>query len=232
MASAQDVGKIIARGLGPVASMVAPQLAGGALRRVLELAIDGYGRLPGAKTHAARQLQRHGGSVDGAISGIIDFHIRLASAQGFVSNLGGIAVLPVSVPANLTGVAIVQVRMVAAIAHLRGYDLDDNRVRTALVMCLLGGEQIAKRIAEGKLPTSPMTVATAPMFDPELDRQVAEEVTAGLATRVGGKNLALVVTKKVPLLGGGIGAVMDGVATYQVGRYAKSEMLRRRALIS
>ena len=79
-------------------------------------------------------------------------------------------------PANLAGVAVVQVRMVAAIAHLRGYDLDDNRVRTALVMCLLGGEEIAKRIVEGKLPTSPMAVATAPVFDPELDRQVAEEV--------------------------------------------------------
>jgi uncharacterized protein (DUF697 family) len=230
MPSAQDVGKIIARGLGPVASVVAPQLAGGALRSVLELAIDGYGRLPGAKTHAARQLQRHGGSVDGAISSIIDFHVRLASAQGFVTNLGGLAALPVAVPANLTGVAVVQVRMVAAIAHLRGYDLDDNRVRTALVMCLLGGEQIAKRITEGKLPTSPMAVATAPMFDPELDRQVAEEVTTGLAARVGGKNLALVVTKKVPLIGGGIGAVMDAVATYQVGQFAKGEMLRRRAL--
>lgn len=231
MPLAQDMGKLIARGVGPVASIVAPQIAGGALRRVLELAIDGYGRLPGAKTHAARQLQRHGGSVDDAISSIIDFHVRLASAQGFATNLGGLVALPVAIPANLTGVAIVQVRMVAAIAHLRGYDLDDNRVRTALVMCLLGGEQIAKLIAEGKLPTSPMTVATAPMFDPELDRQVAEEVTAGLAARVGGKNLALVVTKRLPLLGGGIGAVVDGVATYQVGRYAKGEMLRRRAIV-
>ena len=230
MASAQDVGKIIARGLGPVANIVAPQLAGGALRQVLELAIDGYGRLPSAKTHAARQLQRHSGSVDRAISSIIDFHVRLASAQGFATNLGGLAALPVAVPANLAGVAVIQIRMVAAIAHLRGYDLNDNRVRTALVMCLLGGEQIAKRIVEGRLPTSPMTVATAPMFDPDLDRQVAEEVTAGLAARVGGKNLALVVTKKVPLLGGGIGAVMDGYATRQIGRYAKSELPRRRAL--
>jgi uncharacterized protein (DUF697 family) len=231
MPLAQDVGKFIARGVGPVATIVAPQLAGGALRRVLELAIDGYGRLSGAKAHAARQLQRHGGSVDEAISSIIDFHVRLASAQGFVTNLGGLIALPVAIPANLAGVAVVQVRMVAAIAHLRGYDLDDNRVRTALVMCLLGGEEIAKRIVEGKLPTSPMTVATAPMFDPQLDRQVAEEVTAGLAARIGGKNLALVVTRRVPILGGGIGAAMDGLATYQVGRYAEGEMLRRRALV-
>ncbi len=231
MPSAQGMGKLLARGIGPVASIVgSPQVAGGVLRRVLEIAIDGYGQLPSAKSHAARQLQRHGGSVDGAISGIIDFHVRAASAQGFVTNLGGVAIMPVSVPANIAGVAIVQMRMVAAIAHLRGYDLDDNRVRTALVMCLLGGEQLAKHILAGRLPTSPMAVATAPVFDPELDRQVAEEVLGGLMARIGGKNLALVVTRRVPLLGGGIGAVLDGIATHQVGNYAKGELPRRRAL--
>jgi uncharacterized protein (DUF697 family) len=231
MPSAQDVGKMIARGIGPVATAVArPQAAGGALRRVLEMAIDGYGKLPGAKASAARQLQRSGGSPDKAIEALINFHVQLASAQGFVTNLGGVAALPVSVPANLTGVAVVQVRMVAAIAHLRGYDLDDNRVRTALVMCLLGGERVVKLIKEGKLPTSPMAVATAPVFDPDLDLRVAEEVVSDLAGRVGGKNLALVVTKRIPLVGGGIGAVMDGAATHQIGKYAKSELLRRRAL--
>ena len=71
-----------------------------------------------------------------------------------------------------------------------------------------------------------MAVATAPMFDPELDRPVAEEVVGGLAARIGGKNWHWLVTKRVPLLGGGIGAVMDGIATHQVGKYAKGELLR------
>ena len=231
MPSAQEMGKMLARGIGPMANAVAGgQAAGGALRRVLELAIDGYGKLPGAKASAARQLQRNGGSVDEAIDALIEFHVRLASAQGFVTNLGGAAALPVAVPANLTGVAVVQVRMIAAIAHLRGYDLADNRVRTALVMCLLGGEQVVKLIKEGKLPTSPMAIATAPVFDPLLDARVAEAVVSDLASRIGGKNLALMLTKRVPLVGGGIGAVVDAVATRQIGKYAKSELLRRRAL--
>jgi uncharacterized protein (DUF697 family) len=199
---------------------------------VLEVAIDGIGRWPSAKTVASRQLERHAGSVDAAIESIVSSHVRLASAQGFVTNLGGFATLPVAVPANLTGVAVVQVRMIAAIAHLRGYDLDDNRVRTALVMCLLGGEQIARFIVDGRLPTSPMAVATAPVFDPELDRHVAEEVVGDLMARIGGKNLALIITKRVPLVGGGIGAAVDGYATHQIGRYAKSELARRRALQS
>jgi uncharacterized protein (DUF697 family) len=230
MPSASSVGKRLARGLGPVATQFAPQAAGGVLRRVLEIAIDGIGMLPSAKAVAGRQLERHGGTVDEAIEGLIDAHIRLASAQGFVTNIGGVALLPVALSANVTGVAVVQVRMVAAIAHLRGYDLNDNRVRTALIMCLLGGEQVAKRIAEGVLPTSPMAVATAPVFDRDLDTRVAREVVADLISRIGGKNLALSVTKRVPLIGGGIGAVMDGVATRQIGKYAKGELVRRRRI--
>jgi len=233
MASAPGVvGKMLARSLGPVAAMMAPQAAGGALRRVLEIAIDGVGKVPSAQQVAGKAMERHGGHLDAAIESIVDSHVRLASAQGFVTNLGGLAMLAVAVPANLTGVAVVQVRMVAAIAHLRGYDLNDDRVRTALVMCLLGGEQVARSIVEGKLPTSPMAVATAPVFDPDLDRRVAEEVVADLMSRVGGKNLALMVTKRVPLVGGGIGAAVDGYATHQIGKYAKGELVPRRALHS
>jgi len=231
MASAQEVGRRIATAISPVASLVTAQGAGGALRQLLEIAIDGYGRLPSAKSAAARHLQKQAGSADEAISSIIDHHVRLASAQGFVTNIGGLAMLPVAIPANITGVATVQVRMVAAIAHLRGYDLNDNRVRTALVMCLMGGEQVAEHIAEGTLPTSPLAVATAPIFDPELDRLVAEEVLTDLAARIGGKNVALAIVKRVPLMGGGVSAVMDGIATHQIGRYASGEFVRRRALV-
>jgi len=149
MASAQDVRRRIATVMTPVANLVTAQGAGGVLRQVLEIAIDGYGRMPSAKAVAARHLERLGGSVDEAITSIIDHHIRLASAQGFVTNIGGVAALPVAIPANITGVAIVQVRMVAAIAHLRGYDLNDNRVRTALVTYQIGryatGELLRRR---------------------------------------------------------------------------------------
>jgi len=230
MPSAQDVGRLFARGL-PVATGLTPQVAGGALRHVLEVAIDGTHRLPGAKHSAARHLQKHGGVAELAVDAVIDFHVGLASAQGFVTNLGGIAALPVTLPANVAGVAVVQTRMVAAVAHLRGYDLDDNRVRTALIMCLLGGEQVAKRIVTGKLPTSPLAIATAPMFDSHLDQRVSEEVLTDLIQRIGGKNLALSVTRRVPILGGGVGAVMDGIATHQIGKYAKSELIARRSLI-
>ena len=92
MATAQEMRRRIATVISPVADLVTAHGTGGALRQVLEIAIDGYGRLPSAKTAAARHLQRQAGSVDEAISSIIDHHVRLASAQGFVTNIGGVAI--------------------------------------------------------------------------------------------------------------------------------------------
>ena len=75
-----------------------------------------------------------------------------------------------------------------------------------------------------------MAIATAPAHDPTLDRQIGTEVTAELVAKVTGRGAALVVARRTPLLGGGVGAVTDGFATYQVGKYAKSELRDRRAV--
>ncbi len=205
-------------------------VAGGALRQILEIAIDGGGPLPSARAAAARQLKQAEGRHDDAVERIIRNHAALAAAQGFVTNLGGFAALPITLPANLAGVAIVQTRMIAAIAHLRGYDVTDDRVRTAVVMSMLGGEEIARRVHSGHLPTTPMAVATAPMFDPVLDHRVANEVLRDLAAGVGGKRVALTALKRIPLLGGGVGATYDAYMTHQLGVFARGEFRTRRAL--
>lgn len=205
----------------------ATPIAGGVLRRMLEIAIDGISGLPGAKHSASHHLQRTG-DVDEAIDSLVATHIAMAGAQGFVTNLGGLLAMPVTLPANVTGILTIQTRMIAAIAHLRGYDLNDNRVRTAIVACLLGGEEVARRIHNGTLPTSPMAMATAPVFDPALDAAVAKEVLRDVVARVGGKGLSITLTKRIPIIGGGVGAAWDGWATRQLGVYARGELVTRR----
>lgn len=229
MPTPKDVRNAVARRLEPVTEG-GPQAAGDTLRRIAELAIDGQGRFPGARATAAKHLQRHKGSVDAAIEALINSHVRLGTGQGFVTNVGGLAVLPIAVPANLVGIAVVQFRMIAGIAHLHGYDLDDPRVRTAVMMCLLGGEQIGRRVANGRLPSTPLAVATAPVFDPKLEARVCEVVISNLFGRIGGKHLPLLMSRRIPLVGGGVGAVVDGMATYQLGKFACSELVRRRAI--
>lgn len=201
--------------------------AGGVLRRVLELAIDGYAGVPGARTTAGRHLERVG-EVDAAIEALIVQHTTLAGAQGFLTNIGGIVTLPISIPSNLAGLAVTQTRMIAGIAHLRGYDLSQPQVRTALLICLLGADGLER--ADAAIPRRPMVVATAPMFDPRLDRKVARTVISHFTTQVAGKQAALLITKRIPIIGGGVGAAVDGWGTRSAGQFAKQELIARRAI--
>jgi len=224
-----EVGKMVTRDILPRARALAPQAASGFFRTVVETAMEGRSRFLGARVYADRELSKANGDVAQAISAVVEQHTGLAGAQGFLTSLGGLVLLPISMPANLTGLAILQVRMVGAIAHLRGYDVDDSRVRTAVTAVLLGEDTVDEMVRKGKLPSTPFAIATAPVHDPELDRKLATEISAALSLRVGGKRLGLVAARRIPLLGGGVGAVVDGVETYRVGKYAEKALPRRTA---
>ncbi|MGV8908448.1 MAG: EcsC family protein [Propionicimonas sp.] len=203
-----------------------PEVAGGLLRSIIEFAINGNTAFPGAKTTAARSLQAKG-EREAAIDSVVMQHIGLASAQGFLTSVGGLITLPVGLPANLAGLAVLSVRMIGSIAHLRGYDVDDRRVRSALTLAMLGDDEVRRLVADGKLPTSPLAIATAPMFDPDLERQISERVMGSLAGRMGGKHLAVVIVRRIPLVGGGVGAAVDGWLTFGLAAYAKREFVAR-----
>jgi hypothetical protein len=221
------LGHRVGRALVPLGARVAPRQSSGFVRQVLRLAIGGFGRYPGAARVADQRLAEARGDVDRAIHELIESHVRLAGVQGFLTNLGGVASLAVTLPANVAGLAVLQCRMVAAIAHLRGYDLDDARVRNAVLACLLGEENVDEMVRTRRLPSSPMGIATAPAHDPELDQRTAEVVAQEFLSRVGGKRVATAASRRLPLVGGGIGAVSDGYSTWRVGRYADRALLSR-----
>lgn len=221
------IGSRIGKALAPMGIKVAPKQASGFVRQVLELAIDGFSRYPGAVQTGERRLAAAGGDVDKAIHTVIETHVRMAGVQGFVTNIGGLATWAVTIPANVAGLALLQCHMVATIAYLRGYDLDDARVRNAVLACLLGEEGVEELVRKGRLPSSPMAIATAPAHDPELDQRTAVEVTQELIAKIGGKRVATSVGRRVPLVGGGVGAVSDGYSTWRVGRFADQALLPR-----
>jgi hypothetical protein len=115
--------------------------------------------------------------------------------------------------------------MISAIAHLRGYDLEDPRVRNAVLVCLLGEDAVRELVSAKKLPAPPMALATAPAHDPTLDRVISAEVASDLVTKVAGKKLAGTVGRRIPLVGGLVGMGADGYATWKIGRYADRELL-------
>lgn len=218
---------IAAKMIGPVARHRAPELASNFVRGAFERAVDGLGPLKGAAAAADAKLEKHHGDRARAIGDVVDSHVSLAGAQGFLTNIGGMVTMTVTIPANVSGLALVQAHMVGGIAHLRGYDLSDPRVRNAVLACMLGSDSVAALIKAKKLPSSPMAIATAPAYDPVLDQRIATQVAAELVERVAGKRTMAAIGRKVPVFGGGIGLVSDGLATFQVGRYAAKELKSR-----
>ena len=207
---------------------VVPHLAAGYVRTVLDLAIDGIGPLRAVAATAGARLAKHGGDVEAAVTATLVNHTALASAQGFVTNLGGIAFAAVTLPANVVGVTLVQCHLVASIAHLRGYNIEDPRVRNAILAVLLGEDSVADRVKNKKRPMRPLALATSPMHDPQLDDRISKEVTGELVGRTVGRRAVMVAGKKVPFLGGAVGASADGYLTWKIGQYAVAELADRR----
>jgi len=205
------------------ARRAAPAIATRGVRQFLDKAIDGFAGFPGAREVGRKHLAKTH-DVDQAIKGVIEQHVRLAGAQGFVTNLGGVVTLAVSIPANIAGLALLQVRMTTTIAHLRGYEVSDTRVRAAALMALLGEEGVRDALKDEDVPGTPHDVAVGVGdIDPAVLDRITAQVTQTMVTRVAGKQATLAVAKRVPVIGSAVSAGVDAYATYSVGRYADRE---------
>lgn len=205
----------------------AEHMSADVFHQILELAITGKGGLAGAKTVAKQQLEK-AGNHDAAVRAVVTQHLTLAGGQGFATNWGGLLMSVVTIPANVAASSFVQARMVAAVAHLRGYELADPRVRTAILMCMLGPSAGQALVAKGVLPSSPLMVATAPVFDENLDGAVAKALLERALSAVGGKRLGLMVLKGIPLVGGGVGAAVDAWTARHIANHTLAELPNRR----
>jgi len=209
--------------------IAAPRLTS-AMLKLIDASIDGVGKLPSAKQTATRHFTRKM-DVDKAVDAVVRTHVALATAQGVVTNIGGLVSAIVGTPINATGIISVQIHMVAGIAHLYGYDIDDPRVRTAVTMCLLGERELERQISAKELPTTPLAVATSPINDPALLHLVADRVLGHILTEAAGKGFVTTLGRKAPIIGGGVGGIADFLDTMVVSRCVKKNLVPRRPLV-
>ena len=108
----------VSKQLAPKIGELAPGLTSTFVREALHRAIVGVGPLPPAARAAEVQLEEQKGDVDKAVREVIENHVRYAAAQGFVTNVGGLVTIALAIPTNITGLALIQCRMIAGIAQL------------------------------------------------------------------------------------------------------------------
>ena len=118
-------------------------LSGAATRlveRLLDVGIDGRGPFDSAHKVADDALAQTGGNRGEALRIIQREHRRLGAVGGFVTGLGGFFTMPVALPANILGFYLLGTRMTAATARVRGYDIDQPEIRSAVLLTLAGAE--------------------------------------------------------------------------------------------
>lgn len=214
-----SMGRRLGTRLAPRVTSVAPTLTSAAVLRALDGAINGVSRLHGAAAAADAALEAHFGDSQRAIHHLIEKHVRYAGAQGFLTNIGGLTTLAVTLPANIAGLTLVECRLIAAIMHVRGYDLTDVRTRNAILACLLGPEALGVELRKKRVPSDPNELLVAKNVDPDLTTRLANVVAAELITRATGTRIATTAGRRIPILGGAVGAASDGYATWKLGRF-------------
>jgi hypothetical protein len=200
--------------------------------KVLQALDWGYGKavdggVPGmdtAKELAEEYLQKHP-EVETAAQKLVRNQVAKCATTGFLTGLGGLVTLPVAIPANIGAVMYVQLRMIAAVAHMGGYDLRDDAVRSLVYVCMAGKQ--AGDIAKGfgiklgeKLATATIKrVLTRPVLT-----KINQAVGFRLVTQFGSKGV-INVGRMVPLVGGVVCGTFDGVTTRAIGGAAGKAFL-------
>ncbi len=189
---------------------------------ITERAIDGIPPLCSAENLALEyQIDTSYPDTEERIESLINWETSKNFTSGFITGLGGIITIPVSVPASMGASWVIQARMAAAIAKLAGHDIKSDRVKTFVLLALVGdackdvlkdvGIKVGQGFAKAALKSVPGKVLI----------EINKKVGFRLLTKAGEKG-AVNLVKMIPLAGGFIGGAFDAAACRVVGKQAKN----------
>ena len=112
--------------------------AGKILDAVYEKTLNGIPMVSRSVDAIADDYLSHHDTPGAAARSLARWQVAKCGTSGFLSGLGGIVTLPATIPANIGSVMYVQMRMIAAIAKMGGYDVNSDQVQTLVYMCLTG----------------------------------------------------------------------------------------------
>lgn len=201
---------------------ITDQIATSFVDQLARAAFDGVGPFAPAQQVAQDALQETG-DREAAIDAIVSSHTRMAAVEGFVTGLGGFVMLPVALPANVLGFYTVAARMVAAIAHLRGHDLDEPETRMAALVTLTGDQATRLLTVAGvAVPTGRMTKMALRRLPESTAAMVNKAIGFKLLVGAGEKTL-IKLGRAIPFAGGVIGGAVDVAMLRSIAKHARTQ---------
>lgn len=153
-------------------------------------------------------------SPETAAKKMIRFQLAKCGTSGFLTGLGGLITLPAAIPANISSVMYVQLRMVAAIAKMGGYDIHSDQVQTVIYACLTGSAMSDVLKGAGIKIGEKMAIEGIKKIPGSVLLKINQKVGFKLLTKFGEKGVINLV-KAVPVAGGVVGGTVD-VATTKI----------------
>jgi len=179
----------------------------------------------GSAIDLAEDYIKEGGSKIDMVNNLIRWQIAKTSTSGFLTGLGGVITLPVAIPANVSSVLYVQIRMVAAIAHIGGYDIRSDQVKTLVYVSLCGSaaKDVVKNV--GIRIGTKVTQNMIRSISGAMIIKINQAVGFRLLTKTGTTGI-INLGKSVPIVGGIVGGTFDGVSTNTIGNVARDMFIK------
>lgn len=140
-----------------------------------------------------------------ACEAMLKNQITKCTTSGFITGFGGIITMPVTLPANVTSVFYVQMRMIACTAYMAGFELDSDETQTFVYACLAG-------VAVNEL-IKQASIKFGVKFANGLIKKIPGKVLTKINQKVGFRFITKFGTKGIVNLGKllpGVGAVVGG----------------------
>lgn len=188
------------------------------LNNIYNLAVTGNGSFGDSIQELADEYVERYGRTEKAIDKMVSNQRLKCTATGFVTGLGGFVTLPITIPADIASSLYIEIRMIASVAAIRGYDINSDEVKTLVYLCIVGNS-VGDVLKQAGLKS--LTNYSAKVLIPKISNAIAAKV----AENVGNKLLLKTSTKVLPKLGKlvpVIGGVVSGAYNYaEVSAYAK-----------
>ena len=185
----------------------------GILDSIYVQALNGLPGSDSVQTLAEHYLAEKG-TLSRRVDSLINWQVAKCSATGFLTGLGGIITLPVTIPASVGVNLYVQARMAAAIAYMGGYEIHHDKVKTMVYLSLAGNaaNEVVKEIGmKMAMDFAERTISGAIIS--KVQKTVAEKILSKGASQI---------VKVIPIVGGIVSAGFDGMTTKAIGTAAKS----------
>lgn len=189
------------------------------LDKLYEQATQGIAMVSPPIEETAVDYLRKNPDIDTAAKKFINYQIAKCTTSGFLAGLGGIITLPVTIPANVSSVLYVQMRMIAGLAYMGGYDTDSDQVQTLVYACLAGisVDQVLKQA--GIKFGNKFAMAMVKKIPGEVLAKINQRVGFRFITKFGTKGI-INLGKAVPAVGGVIGGGFDFIETKAIANRA------------